>query len=86
MTEELFKTIKELKDSIDSLQYKLNTIETLLISNNLSCKVEGVSDCQFKVTRYMNIDDENSIKLLLETQKQNLKNNLIFLQEKFSNI
>lgn len=86
MTEQKFKEIKELKDSIDSLKNNIATIEKLLASENLSCKVEGVSKCKLKTTRFIYLNNEDAIRVLLESQKIFLENNLISLETKFSEI
>jgi hypothetical protein len=86
MTEEQFKNIKELKDKMDLIKSKINTIENLIQSKTLSCKVEGVSDCKFRYSQFIYLTNEESIKLLLENQKEIFEKELITLEETFSTL
>lgn len=86
MTEEQFKNIKELKDKINLIKSKINTIENLIQSKTLSCKVEGVSDCKFRYSQFIYLTNEESIKLLLENQKEIFEKELITLEETFSTL
>ena len=86
MTEEQFKNIKELKDKINLIKSKINTIENLIQSKTLSCKVEGVSDCNFRFSQFIYLTNEDSIKLLLENQKEIFEKELITLEETFSTL
>ncbi len=86
MTEERFEEIKALRDSIDKIKSNIITIDKLLETNNLSCKVEGTSNCKFKVSRFIYLDDIEGIKLILATKKESFEKELISLQEKFLTI
>jgi hypothetical protein len=86
MTEEKFKEIKELMDSIERLKSKVATIDKLLETNNISCKVEGQSDCIYKVSRFIHIFDKKAIKNLMISEKQALENELFCLKEKFKTL
>lgn len=83
MTEEKFEEIKQLADSIDRVKSKILTIDKLLETNNISCKVEGQSDCKFKVSRFIYLTDIKAIKNAMIAEKQALENELFCLQEKF---
>jgi hypothetical protein len=86
MTEEKFEEIKSLMDSIDRVKSKITTIDKLLETNNISCKVEGQSDCKFKVSRFIYLTDKKSIKNVMMAEKQSLENELLCLQEKFKTL
>ena len=86
MTEEKFEEIKSLMDSIDRLKSKIITIDKLLETNNISCKVEGQSDCKFKVSRFIYLTDKKAIKSVMLAEKQALENELFCLQEKFKTL
>ena len=86
MTEEKFEEIKSLMDSIDRVKSKITTIDKLLETNNISCKVEGLSDGKFKVSRFIYLTDKKSIKNIMMAEKQSLENELLCLQEKFKTL
>ena len=46
-------------------------------------KIEGVSDCKFKVSRYINLSDDEIIKSILEKTRMDLKERLYLLNEEF---
>ena len=83
MTEEKFEEILKLKEQIGKVESKLSTINHLIRSKNLSMKIEGVSDCKFKVSRYINLSDDEIIKSILEKTRMDLKERLYLLNEEF---
>lgn len=69
MTDEKFKQLLELKDKIEKTEFDLNTVDYLLKSKSLSTKIEGISECKFKVSRYIYLSDDSAIKSILENLK-----------------
>lgn len=86
MTEEKFKEIVELKEKISKVESHISTIDFLIKSSNLNMKIEGVSNCKFKVSRYINLSDDEMIKSILEKTKVGLNERLYLLTEQFSKI
>jgi hypothetical protein len=84
MTEEKFKELVKLKEQISKVEAHISTIDFLIKSNNLSTKIEGVSDCKFKVSRYIYLNDDDAIKSILENLRITLKEKLFLLNEEFS--
>jgi|688.fasta_scaffold1846158_1 hypothetical protein len=84
MTEEKFEEILKLKEQIGKVESNLSTINHLIRSKNLNMKIEGVSDCKFKVSRYINLSDDEIIKSILEKTRMDLKERLYLLNEEFS--
>jgi len=86
MTEEKFEEIKALMDSIDKIKSKIITIDQLLETNKISCKVEGLTDGKFKDSRFIYLTDKKAIKSVMLAEKQALENELFCLQEKFKTL
>lgn len=83
MTEEKFEEILKLKEQIGKVESNLSTVNHLIRSKNLNMKIEGVSDCKFKVSRYINLSDDEIIKSILEKTRMDLKERLYLLNEEF---
>jgi hypothetical protein len=84
MTNEKFQELVKLKEQISKVEFDLSTINYLIQSNNLSTKIEGVSDCKFKVSRYIYLNNDDDIKSILENLRMTLKEKLFLLNEEFS--
>ena len=83
MTEEKFNELKTLKEEINKLEFKLSTINNLLESVNLNMEITGISTCHFKVKRFINIDGDNFIKTILDSERKTTEFNLSQLKQEF---
>ena len=53
MTEEKFFELKSFMDKIENMEMRLHIIDSLLKYNNLDMKITGMSDCKFKISRFL---------------------------------
>jgi hypothetical protein len=85
MTEEKFMELKTLKDKIGQLEMRLSTINNLLESKNLNMEIKGTSTCHFKINRFINIDGDDYIKTILDSERKTTEFNLSQLKQEFEN-
>jgi hypothetical protein len=83
MTEEKFFELKSFMDKIENMEMRLHIIDSLLKYNNLDMKITGMSDCKFKISRFLYIGGDDLIKSVLETERKNVQDDLSVLKEEF---
>jgi hypothetical protein len=83
MTEEKFNELKTLKEQINNLERRLLTINSLLESKNLNMEIKGTSLCHFKINRFINIDGDDYIKTILDSERKTIEFNLSTLKQEF---
>lgn len=83
MTEEKFKQIKNVRDSIEDKQRKLRSIDLLMRSCALSCKITGTPPNSFHTLQH-SFSGTDEIIRLLQIDKEKLVNELDELHKLFS--
>ena len=83
MTEEKFKEIKELQSKIEKRQANLRTIDGLLQSCGVGCKITGTPRNSFTLKLEYQFSDKSLIVQILESEKEKLSKELKELQDLF---
>ena len=83
MTEEKFKEIKELQSKIEKKQTNLRTIDGLLQSCGVGCKITGTPRYSFNFKLEYQFSDKSLIVQILESEKEKISNELKELQDLF---
>lgn len=85
MTEEKFNQIKNLRDNIDRKKSSIRTIESLISSCGISCKIIGTpKSCRSTIEYHFSNKDE--IKKLLIFEKEKIEFDLQELEKMFSEL
>ena len=85
MTEEKYNELKILKEEINNLERRLSTINNLIESKNLNLEIRGTSMCHFRINRFINIDGDDYIKTILDSERKTTEFNLSVLKQEFEN-
>jgi hypothetical protein len=83
MTEEKFKEIKELQSKIEKKQTNLRTIDGLLQSCGVGCKITGTPIYSYNFKLEYQFSDKSLIVQILESEKEKISNELKELQNLF---
>ena len=84
MTEEKFKQIKELQDKIEDKERKIRSIDLLISSCGLGCKITGTPKGTFRQAPEHYFSDKEEIIRILQMDKDKISNELAELKNVFS--
>ena len=86
MTEEKYNEIKQLKEIIVNLEFKLSTINNLIESKKLEMEIKGTSTCKFNINRFIKFDGDDFIKSILHSERKTTENQLSKMKEEFNKL
>ena len=86
MTEVKFQYLVDLKNKIRKIESEIGVINHLMESENFQLSIKGVSTCQFKVTRFLEFNNDDMVISILSEVKKHLEIKFTELQKEFENI